>query len=139
MTDAELIAKKLATIETCVHELRTLAKPDRLGHDVREERFVEHTLQIAIQAALDTASHIVSDERLGEPRTNREIFALLERASLISADLSARLQSMAGFRNLLVHGYGEVDVRIVRDVVEHHLDDLVSFVAAMRRRLPSSP
>jgi uncharacterized protein YutE (UPF0331/DUF86 family) len=34
---------------------------------VRERRFVEHTIQIAIQAALDVASHIISDERLGEP------------------------------------------------------------------------
>lgn len=32
-----------------------------------------------IQAAVDVASHIVSDERLGEPQTNRELFDLLER------------------------------------------------------------
>ena len=71
MTDPELIAKKLALIETCVRELQTLSRPAEIARDVREERFVEHTLQIAIQAALDVASHIVSDERLGEPRTNR--------------------------------------------------------------------
>jgi len=66
MTDPELLAKRLAQIETCVRELRELARPDAIGTDVREARFVEHTLQIAIQAALDTASHIVSDGRLGE-------------------------------------------------------------------------
>ncbi len=65
MTDPELIAKKLGEIETCVGELRTLAQPDRIREDIRERRFVEHTLQLAIQAALDVASHIVSDERLG--------------------------------------------------------------------------
>lgn len=64
MVDEDLVRKKLAFIETCVQELRTLAKPDRIDHDVREERFVAHTLQLAIQAALDTASHIVSDRRL---------------------------------------------------------------------------
>ena len=68
MTDPELVAKRLAIIETCVRELRELAHPPAIPTDVREARFVEHTLQIAIQAALDTASHIVSDERLGEPR-----------------------------------------------------------------------
>jgi len=47
---------------------------------VRERRFIGHTLQLAIQAALDLASHIVSDERLGEPATNRELFSLLARA-----------------------------------------------------------
>lgn len=29
--------------------------------DVREQRFATHTLQLAIQTALDVASHIVSD------------------------------------------------------------------------------
>ena len=29
MTDPELVAKKLAFIETCVRELRTLARPER--------------------------------------------------------------------------------------------------------------
>jgi len=64
LTDPELIAKKLALIETCVRELQTLSRPAEISRDVREERFVEHTLQIAIQAALHVASHIVSDERL---------------------------------------------------------------------------
>jgi uncharacterized protein YutE (UPF0331/DUF86 family) len=77
MTDADLIAKKLAFIETCIEQLRRLARPDQIATDVREERFVEHTLQLAIQAALDVASHIVSDDRLGEPRTNGELFDLL--------------------------------------------------------------
>lgn len=67
MVDRDLVLKRLAFIETCVSELRTLARLDILEQDVREERFVVHTLQLAVQAALDAASHIVSDERLGEP------------------------------------------------------------------------
>lgn len=47
----------------------------------------EHTLQIAIQVALDVASHSVSDERLGEPRTNRELFPLLGRCGILSMGL----------------------------------------------------
>jgi uncharacterized protein YutE (UPF0331/DUF86 family) len=69
VTDRPLLLKKLSIVETCVAELRRTARPTELRVDIREQRFVEHTLQIAIQAALDVASHIVSDERLGEPRT----------------------------------------------------------------------
>src|SRR2546427_6226140 len=127
MTDPDLIAKRLAFIETCVMQLRTMAKPELIATDVREERFVEHTLQLAIQAALDVASHIVSDRRLGEPRTNRELFDLLERDGWVAAPLAATLQKMVGFRNVLVHGYDTVDLAIVRDVVEHRLDDLLQF------------
>jgi len=135
VTDPDLIAKKLALIETCVRELRTLARPEEIARDVREERFAEHTLQMAIQAALDVASHIVSDERLGEPRTNRELFDLLARRGWLDDDLATTMRRMVGFRNILVHGYDTVDVNIVRDVLEHRLDDLLAFVAAIRTRL----
>jgi uncharacterized protein YutE (UPF0331/DUF86 family) len=135
VTDSELVAKKLAFVETCVQQLRTLARPDLLAEDVREQRFVEHTLQLAIQAALDVASHIVSDERLGEPDTNRDVFRLLERAGIVPPELGPRLEQMAGFRNVVVHLYQDVDLEIVRDVLENHLDDLLGFVAAIRKRL----
>lgn len=132
MIDSDLVAKKLALIETCVEQLRTMARPESLRTDVREQRFVEHTLQIAIQAALDVASHIVSDERLGEPETNRELFDLLVRGDRLPEQLASSLRDMAGFRNVLVHGYQEVDLGIVEDVLAHHLDDLLAFVAAAR-------
>jgi len=114
-------------------DLRRLARLEALRHDLREERFIEHTLQLAIQAALDAASHVVSDGRLGEPRTNRELFDLLARPGIISADLAGRLRDMAGFRNILVHGYQDVDLAIVEDAVQNGLNDLVVFVDALRR------
>ncbi len=43
---------------------------------------------------------------------------------------------MAGFRTVLVHGYDDVDLAIVRDIVENHLSDLLSFVECVRDRLP---
>jgi len=136
MTDPQLVAKKLALIETSVRELASLARPDEISRDLRERRFVEHTLQIAIQAALDAASHVVSDDRLGEPNTYRELFDLLEKAAYVPADLARELEKMAGFRNILVHGYDDVDLDIVRDIVENRLADLTRFVECIRARLP---
>lgn len=136
MTDPELVAKKLALIETCVADLRRLARPADIDRDLRERRFVEHTPQIAIQAAIDVGLHIVSDGRLGEPRTNREVFDLLERAAIVSPDRGATLRRMVGFRNVLVHGYDDVDLEIVRDIVTNRLDDLIAFAGDIRARFP---
>ena len=135
MTDPALVEKKLATIVSAVSDLRRLARLDRLRHDIREQRFIEHTLQLGIQAALDVASHIVSDEALGEPVTNRQLFDLLARAEWLDAALATRLSRMAGFRNVLVHGYDDVDLAVVEDIVRHRLDDLLEFIAAVNRRL----
>jgi uncharacterized protein YutE (UPF0331/DUF86 family) len=130
-------AKPLAFIETRSRELATMARLDRVHDDLKEERFVEHTLQLAIQAALDVASHIVSDERLGEPATNRDLFDRLATGGWISKELAAKLGDMAGFRNVLVHGYQDVDLDIVVDAARNRLEDLTVFVAAVRKRLPS--
>ncbi len=120
-----------------MHELESLARPEHVEADVRERRFVEHTLQIAIQAALDIASYVVSDERLGEPRTNRELLDLLAAAGWTTPDQAATMRRMVGFRNIVVHGYTAVDPAILRHVVEHHLGDLGEFVTAIRRGLTS--
>jgi len=49
--------------------------------------------------------------------------------------VAKRLEQMAGFRNVVVHLYQDVDLDIVRDVVENRLDDLLDFAAAVRQRL----
>ncbi len=120
---------------TCVRELRQLGRPEHIADDIREHRFIAYTLQIAIQAALDIASHIVSDWRLGEPRTNQELFALLHRRTTGCPPHSQRPHKMVGFRNIVVHGYQSVDPQIMRDIVEHRLDDLLAFMTAITSRL----
>jgi uncharacterized protein YutE (UPF0331/DUF86 family) len=135
MTDSALGNKKLAQIETCLSDLRRLARPDALESDIRERRFVEHTLQVAIQAALDVASHVVSDERLGEPQTNRDLFDLLASAGWIAPTHAEPLKNMASFRNILVHGYDDVNLDVVRSILSVHVNDLATFVVKVRERL----
>lgn len=91
-----------------------------------------------IQAAQDVASHIVSDRRLGEPRTNQELFELLANAGWVDPADAAPLRRAAGFRNVLVHGYTTVDPSIVVDIVEHRLGVMERFVKRIRSELASS-
>ena len=139
MTDAELVDKRLAFIVTCVAQLRANAKPEQLATDIVQRRFVEHTLQLAIQGIVDVASHIASDDRLGEPSTNYELLDLLCGAGWIDETQRKTLRAMIGFRNVLVHEYVDVDLAIVRDVLEHRLSDLEAFVTAVRTKAAGEP
>jgi uncharacterized protein YutE (UPF0331/DUF86 family) len=134
MTDAGLVAKKLARIEGCLRDLDAV-DPDVLATDVVQERFAEHTLQIAIQAAVDVAAHIVADARLGDAATNHALFDLLARNGWLDAAQVQVMHRMVGFRNVLVHGYDDVDLRVVADAVRHRRGDLQAFVDAIRARL----
>ena len=131
MVDRDLLLKKVAFIRSCLRELREVARPDQMHSDLREERFVVHTLQLACQAAIDLASHVVSDRGLGEPQTNRELFVLLQQAGLIDNTLAASLAQLAGFRNVIVHGYERVSLAVVEDIVRHRLMDLEAFAQVM--------
>lgn len=51
-------------------------------------------------------------------RAMPRFFALLEKAGIISAEVSKSLRGMAGFRNVAVHQYEELDMDVLRWVVE---------------------
>lgn len=67
--------------------------------------------------------------------TYRELFTLLERDGWLDADLARRLRDMAGFRNILVHGYAAPDLDVVESVLAERLDDLLDFSRSIRAGL----
>jgi len=50
---------------------------------------------------------------------------------VIDRELAERLAAAVGFRNVLVHGYAEVDDDRVVDHLDH-LDELEAFIAGIR-------
>ena len=86
-----------------------------------------YRLLIAIEAALALCYHVSARRLRSVPDDYAGCFVSLERGGLIGTDLSARLQQMARFRNLLVHVYWTVDYDRVFDVLEHHTGDLREF------------
>lgn len=127
-----LVAKRLAFVVDCVEELRRLAKPERIADDRVQQRFVEHTLQIAVQAMIDVAFALASERNLGEPAENRQAFDRLAEVGIITPATRDLCRRMVAFRNIVVHRYTQVDPGIVRAIVERHLDDLLVFVRSIR-------
>ncbi|MGH9252967.1 MAG: type VII toxin-antitoxin system HepT family RNase toxin, partial [Vicinamibacterales bacterium] len=60
---------------------------------------------------------------------------LLARQKVVSKRLAAKLTSMAGFRNVLVHEYLEIDRRRVYRALTTDLRDFESFIRAVTRLL----
>lgn len=116
-------------------EIRRHAKVDTLAEDTVQRRFVEHTLQIAIQAILDVAFAVAGEHQLGEPADNRQVFERLAAAGWLTPAMRDTCRRMVSFRNVVVHRYLQVDVRIVKAIVEKDLDDLLGFVHAVSAKL----
>lgn len=132
--DRTLLEKQLVHIAESVALLRRLVVIERLETDPVQLGFATYTLQTAVQAAIDVAAMIVADRKLGEPRTNKEMFAKLAGDGWIPVEAVDLWKRIVSFRNVVVHRYLAVDVRVVRQILEHHLDDLLEFVRSVRAR-----
>ena len=127
MKDDVLLAKA-ATIKRCIDRIHKVTEGDmdRLDEwDVQD--IVILNLQRAIQAAIDMAAHVVAIKGLGLPRESRENFVMIQQSEGLDRDLSKRLQSMVGFRNIAIHDYQRMDIDILKSVVSNHLEYLLKW------------
>ncbi|MHB1680944.1 MAG: type VII toxin-antitoxin system HepT family RNase toxin [bacterium] len=53
---------------------------------------------------------------------------MLENNNLISSKISKRMQAMVGFRNIAVHNYRSLNLDIIIEIVENHLNDFTEFI-----------
>lgn len=101
--------------------------------DYRNPESAKYLLIVAVEAALDICHHLVARGGGRTPRDYADCFAVLQEMGILPADLTGRLQSMARFRNLLVHLYWKVDNRRVHRVLRENLDDLRLFREVVAR------
>lgn len=90
-----------------------------------------YRLLVAIEAAIALCYHVSARRLRKIPEEYAECFRSLGDAGIIPAELCARLQRMARFRNLLVHMYWKLDYSQVYDVLQQHLPDLRAFCATV--------
>lgn len=86
----------------------------------------------AIAGCLHVAQHLCASEGWGPPSTNADALRLLGRHGVLAPELAEALSRAVGFRNLLVHGYAEIDDRLVVAQLDR-VDDLAGFVASVSR------
>jgi uncharacterized protein YutE (UPF0331/DUF86 family) len=98
---------------------------------------VERGLQLCAQNSLDLATHLAVAAGRDVPDYASAIDRLAE-LGVLPPELATRFRAVAGFRNVLVHGYLEVDVDLVARVLAERLDDFAAFaerVDAYARRV----
>ena len=70
---------------------------------------------------------MIRKKKLGVPKESRESFSILQKHKIIPKTMAEHLIAMVGFRNTLVHQYQDLDLNIMIDVIENHLDELIEF------------
>jgi len=124
-----------AALERCLARVGAeyAGDPAHLGDQRRQDAIVLNLLR-ACETAIDLAMHEVARQRLGTPESSRSAFALLRDAGVITPDLADALMRKVGLRNLAVYEYQQLDLAILRSVIEDRLDDFRAVLAALGLR-----
>ena len=130
MTDRELILKKLEQIEQALQVLerhRTHSAKE-FERSLETRWIVERGLEIIMQAVFDIGAHILAADRKNDWEDYAGLIEKLGLHGVVPEEFARRFRDMAGFRNVLVHEYLEIDLRILERVVKEELENFRKFV-----------
>ena len=129
MIDSDLVRSRCREITDSVARIRQIKalSLELFLEDQDQQDIACYRLQIAIEAALSLCYHVTAKELRKVPEEYAQCFVLLEKAGIITPELSGNLQKMARFRNLLVHMYLKIDYTSVYTIIENNTDDLEEF------------
>ena len=91
----------------------------------------------ATQIVIDMAVAFCAAKDLGTPASYADGFRRLEAAGIIDRELADRLVRAAGFRNVVAHAYGTLDMARVHKAASSGPADLLAFLAVLDRALSS--
>lgn len=136
VVDRALIARHVATVRDAIARVRSVlpAAAGALASDRTAREIVILNLFVAIQSTLDLAAHWLADAGWDVPSTYGGIFSALVEHGVLPSGLGDRLTSASGFRNLVAHQYGALDVARVHAIASSDLGDLEAFCALIARQ-----
>ncbi len=133
MIDQNIILNKTSKVHHHLNRIRgkrEISLEDFLM-DLDRQEIILFNLQMAVQNCIDIAAHIISDDELGMAGSTSEMFYILQENAYLTFELAEKMVAAVGFRNIAVHEYGNIDLKLVFQMAKKDLDDLERFVKAI--------
>lgn len=133
MDEKEKISLKLRLMKKYVDFLsskRNVSREELEGnYELRSA--IERNFQLAIESTLDMGEILISVEGFEKPEDYKGVILILGKHDILPKDFAEEFALAAGFRNVLVHMYEEVDMGILHDFLHNKLDDFDTFAKFM--------
>lgn len=135
MTEDRLIQiqKKLEALQLYIVRIRKYVpvSAESLRTNVEVSGVVERNLQLASEVVLDVANQLIAEFRFRTPDTYKESIVILGEVGVLEKEFADDFSGIAGFRNILVHNYMDIDYNEVADKVNNHLGDFEIFAKSV--------
>jgi len=111
------------------------------SYEIRNDRTlkgaVERYMEVSLLYVIDICEMIISSERLKRPDTYREAVLILGQHNILPMTFAEKLAPAAGFRNVLVHMYTDIDLEKLYSHLQNDIDDLELFAEYIAKYLLS--
>lgn len=136
MIDKDIVLNKANKVDHHMRRIREkrVVSLEEFLVDLDCQEIVLFNLQMAVQNCIDIAAHIISDEELGIASSTNEMFYILQENGYIRPELTENMVAAVGLRNLVVHEYGNIDLKQVYQIANQDIDDLEDFVRAILKK-----
>ncbi|MCU0643708.1 MAG: DUF86 domain-containing protein [bacterium] len=128
--DKDKLTKLLSEIRLNVErlqEIKSKGKEEFVGNYIFHSAAL-HILQLSIESMISIGNHIISRRGLKNPKDFADVFKVLAEANVVKQENLITYQTMARFRNRIVHIYWDVDLDEVYNVLENNLVDFNMFI-----------
>jgi len=134
--DVLIIRRHLAALRESLQVLaaRSDVTLEELNADTELLWVVERGLQLCAQNTLDIATHIAASRGRDVPDYASAIDEL-GRLGVLDREFVLEFRNVAGFRNVLVHGYLDVDLDVLHRLLHERLGDFESFAVRVEAYL----
>jgi len=124
----DVILNKTEIVKRCIRRAKEeyAHNPKNLENYTKQDS-ITLNIQRACEAVIDLGIHVIAERGLGIPQTSRDTFEILQNNKIISPEMSERLKAMIGFRNIAIHNYQRLNLKIIQAIIEKDLKDLLYF------------
>jgi uncharacterized protein YutE (UPF0331/DUF86 family) len=127
----EILLNRISYIEDSLRSLERFKGTEYSEFHSNSDNFriAFYDLHRALEAVMDIGTHILSRIPGARPASYKDIPRLLEKNKIVPAEFAAdSLIKMAGYRNRMVHFYGEIAEREIYDIIQEELEDFYTFI-----------
>jgi uncharacterized protein YutE (UPF0331/DUF86 family) len=135
--DKDLILAKAGSVKSHLNRVfeKRDVELDNFIKDIDRQEIILFNIQTAVQNCIDIAAHIISEESFGVPGSTTEMLYILEKNGYLDNDLTQKMVKAVGFRNLIVHEYGKIELEQVYEIAQNDINDLNEYLKAIIKKL----
>ena len=124
----DVVLNKTEIVKRCIGRAKEEydGNPENLENYTKQDS-VTLNIQRACEAVIDLGMHVIAERGLGIPQTSRDTFEILQNNKIITPEMSERLKAMIGFRNIAIHNYQRLNLKIIQAIIEKDLKNLLYF------------